>query len=341
MKTASWREASPKSAVESFPVAVPPAFKELIEQAEKEGDAKAAHALKRQVYPSRDENIILPCESSDPLGEAQYAVLPRLVHQYKSRALLISTSRCIGYCRYCFRRSLGSQHLNLISGDELEEVCGYIESHAEIEELLVSGGDPFSAPFDTLLSLLARLRKIRAQLVLRLCTRAPIFAPHLFTSARIAALRALRPIWLIPHINHPAELKLSQVECLASFVEVGIPVFSQTVLLQGVNDSASILRALFSSLVQIGVKPGYLFQCDLAPGTGHFRVPLGRALSIWRELEDELSGLSRPAFAVDLPEGGGKFPLSVAALKDCILSCSEDFIAVRRPNGKTYRYPLA
>ena len=331
MKEATWREAEPAAAVAGFPVAVPPAFAELIAEAEKAGNAEAAAALKREVYPSDEESAVLPRETSDPLGEARFAVLPRLVHQYKSRVLLLSTSRCIGYCRYCFRRGFASLEPNaqLIAGDELEEACGYIASHPEIEEALVSGGDPLSAPFDALLALLSRLRKIRPQLVLRLCTRAPIFAPNLFTEERVAALRELRPLWLVPHINHPAELGLKQRECVSLFVGSGLPVFSQTVLLQGVNDSAPCLHGLFSALVRIGVKPGYLFQCDMAPGTGHFRVPLGKALSLWRELTKELSGLSRPAFAVDLPAGGGKFPLAAAAFKDDILSCDDGGIVVR------------
>ena len=327
----SWRNAEPADAVARFPVAVPPAFAELIAEAEKSGDNAAAAALKREVYPSPEESAVLPCETSDPLGEARHAVLPRLVHQYKSRVLLLSTSRCIGYCRYCFRRSFASieQNAPLIAGDELEEVCRYIAARAEIEEVLVSGGDPLSAPFDALLSLLSSLRKIRPQLVLRLCTRAPIFAPLLFTKERIAALRELRPLWLVPHINHPSELGIRQVECLARFVDSGIPVWSQTVLLRDVNDSTPVLHELFAALVRLGVKPGYLFQCDLAPGTGHFRVPLTRALALWRELTLELSGLTRPAFAVDLAGGGGKFPLCAAAFKDDILSCSDEGIAVR------------
>ena len=331
MKEMSWREAAPADAVAGFPVAVPPAFAELIAEAEKAGDTDAAAALRREVCPSQEESAVLPCETSDPLGEARHAVLPRLVHQYKSRVLLLSTPRCIGYCRYCFRRSFASLEAGagLVAGEELEEACRYIEARAEIEEVLVSGGDPLSAPFDALLSLLARLRKIRPQLVLRLCTRAPIFAPHLFTEERVAALRELRPLWLIPHINHPAELGLKQRECVNLFVDGGIPVFSQSVLLRGVNDSVSVLHELFATLVRIGVKPGYLFQCDMAPGTAHFRVPLTQSLALWRELVNELSGLNRPAFAVDLAGGGGKFPLAAAAFKDDILSCSDEGIVLR------------
>lgn len=331
MKGASWRELDPALAASSFPFAVPPAFAGLIEEAERAGDGPSALALRRQVYPSQDEGEVSPSESSDPLGEARHAVLPCLVHQYKSRALLLSTSRCIGYCRYCFRRSFIAQRpsAGLIGGEELEAACRYIEARPEIEEVLISGGDPLSAPFLELFALLSRLRKIRPSLMLRLCTRAPVFAPELFSDERIAALRAFRPLWLIPHINHPAELGARQAACIESFVAAGIPVFSQTVLLRDVNDSPLLLHELFSSLARLGAKPGYLFQCDPAPGTSHFRLPLTQALALWRQLDPMLSGLSRPAFAVDLPGGGGKFPLSAAALKDEIISCGDEGLILR------------
>ena len=89
----------------------------------------------------------------------------------------------------------------------------------------------------------------------------------------------------------------------------GIPIQSQTVLLKNVNDDLSTLENLFNSLVELGIKPGYLFQCDLAKGTSHFRVPLDEACDLYAKLKDELSGLSLPKFAVDIPGGGGKFNL--------------------------------
>ena len=223
--------------------------------------------------------------------------------------------------------------------DETPEVLRYLTEHTEVEEVLVSGGDPFSAPFPEGAALLEQIRRIRPSLLIRLCTRAPVFAPELFSAEKTGVLRGFRPLWLIPHINHPAELGPAQRECLTSFVDAGIPVQSQTVLLRGVNDCAETLHGLFHALVCLGVKPGYLFQCDLAPGTAHFRVPLARAAALWKELRAGLSGLSLPKFAVDLPGGGGKFPLEAAVFAADIESFSADGLTVRKKSGGTYTYP--
>nr|MBP7479482.1 radical SAM protein [Spirochaetaceae bacterium] len=120
-------------------------------------------------------------------------------------------------------------------------------------------------------------------------------------------------LWVIPHINHPSEIsqKIS-VETrneIESLISAGIPVQSQTVLLRGVNDDVKTLHDLFHDLVCLGVKPGYLFQTDLAQGTSHFRVPLDKAVKLYEALRKEISGLSTPVFAIDLPGGGGKFNL--------------------------------
>ena len=199
-----------------------------------------------------------------------------------------------------------------------------------------------SGSFEQLSGLLTQLRAVTPQLLIRLCTRAPIFAPELFTDELITMLRAVRPLWVIAHINHPAELGTAQRNALLRCVDSGIPVQTQTVLLQGINDNPAILTELFHALVCMGIKPGYLFQLDLARGTSNFRVPLERAADIWNALRTQLSGLSLPQFAVDLPGGGGKFPLSALILHDSIVSPLHDGrFSARGIDGKVYTYPYA
>ena len=168
------------------------------------------------------------------------------------------------------------------------------------------------------------LRTIKEDLLIRLCTRAPIFAPELFTEELLNLLKKTKPLWLIPHINHPAELGAEQTNALNACIEAGIPIQSQTVLLKGVNDNEKTLIKLFHKLTCMGIKPGYLFQLDPAAGTSHFRVPLKEALELWERVEPKLSGLSRPQFAADLPGGGGKFPLSALIYSKKIIEQKED-----------------
>lgn len=268
-------------------------------------------AMYRQCIPSYNESHILDCELSDPLGAHRYQVCHRLVHQYENRCLLLTTARCFSYCRHCFRRCYAVQREGFIPEEELEPVCQYLCEHEEIQEILCSGGDPLTAKDDKLAWLFSRIRKVRSDILIRVCTRAPVFFPERFTPQFLSLLRSFRPLWVIPHINHPAEISplysRNTVSVFASLLNAGIPMQSQTVLLRGVNDSPAILAALFQQLVTMGIKPGYLFQGDLAPGTGHFRVPPKEGLVIYGKLRKLLSGLSCPVYAVDLPDGGGKF----------------------------------
>lgn len=316
MNEKNWRNLSAQQTIDAEqPVLISPAFNALIKQAETEAKKnpeyrKYAEALRRQVEFSEAETYIADYETADPLGEQKYCVTPYLVHQYENRVLLLTTGKCLAYCRYCFRRGFTARRKGCIAPEELQTVCSYISAQPQITEVLVSGGDPLSCEFDTLKTILTALRNLRQNLIIRLCTRSPIFAPELFTPPLTALLRSCRPLWLIPHINHPAELGTAQKAALTSCIEAGIPVQSQTVLLRGINDSIETLVALFHTLTCLGIKPGYLFQLDAAAGTSHFRVPLKNALDLWKILEKKLSGLSCPQFAADLPGGGGKFSLS-------------------------------
>lgn len=334
MSGTDWRS---DTAVPQFPRLVPPAFARLVDAA----DGPARLALSRQIEPSDDERILAPEETADPLGEGRFLVTPYLVHQYPNRVLALVTGKCLGHCRYCFRKSFTARSRGFLDKSEQNAITDYLVNSPAVREILVSGGDPLTVSADDLLGFLRELRNSRSDLLIRLCTRAPVFAPELFTPDFVAHLADLQPLWVIPHINHPAELGTAQRACITALRKEGIPQQSQTVLLRAVNDSPELLADLFHELVCLGVKPGYLFQCDLAPGTASFRVPLREGMRIWLRLRNMLSGLSLPAFAVDLPGGGGKFPLSVPALADRILSCpGDESFQIQGNDGKVYTYPF-
>ena len=332
---ADWRNPTESEAVLPLPEYVSPAFRTRIASAE----PAAAAALRRQVTASDAELSASEAERADPLGEARYCITPYLVHQYQNRVLLLTTGRCLSYCRYCFRREFTARSSGFISAAETEQVLNYLKENPKVQEILVSGGDPLSGSFTQIEYLLRQLRSVSPRLLIRLCTRAPIFAPELFTDKLIALLRSVRPLWIIAHINHPAELGTAQREALSHCIDSGLSVQTQTVLLQNINDEPAVLADLFHTLVCMGIKPGYLFQADLARGTAGFRVPLEKAAQIWKELRRKLSGLSLPQFAVDLPGGGGKFPLSALMLhKDIITPLQDGCFSARGIDGNIYTY---
>jgi lysine 2,3-aminomutase len=274
-----------------------------------------------------------PFALDDPLGEERYRVTGRLVHQYRDRALLLAGGICAGYCRYCFRHA--RMNGAFISGAEFEPVLSYLESRAGIREILVSGGDPLTADGGKLEELFGKLRKARPDILIRICSRVPVTDPKRLGPQTIELFRRHRPLRLVTHINHAKELSPDARMLLASLVEAGIPVHVQTVLLKGINDNAETLALLFRECLNLGLSPYYLFQLDLAPGTAHFRVPLKKGLAIHRELERQISGLALPAYAVDLPGGGGKIRLN----EDVIAGEEDGVLLLKGPDGKLWRYP--
>ena len=309
-----------------------------------ENAGKDYFGILNQVIPSEKENEIFSIETEDPLGAKNYSVTPYFIHQYKNRGLILTTSNCFAYCRYCFRKDYVSCNNSFIDDSALGEICDYLEKNPQIKELLFSGGDPLVLSDERLDSMIQKIKSIRPKMIIRLCSRAIFFSPERITDKFISMIKKYSGIWFIPHINHPFEVDKNfaknSVDAIIRLRNAGIPIQSQTVLLKNINDDLSTLENLFNSLVELGIKPGYLFQCDLAKGTSHFRVPIDDACDLYSKLKDELSGLSLPKFAVDIPGGGGKFNLEnlIQTENKFTITQDEEFYFFEKEN-KVYKYP--
>ena len=295
-----------------------------------------AGPVARQFSASDLESIVNTNELADPLGEDTHTPVSRLVRKYDTRAVLLVTDTCAAHCRYCFRKTYTGGARGSVTNDELYAVCEYLADHAEISELLLSGGDPLSLSTLRLEEVLAAIRNCRADLVFRVCTRIPVVSPSMIGKPTIHVLRRYAPVWIVVQVNHPSELVAPAAECVARFTESGIPVVSQTVLLRGVNDETEILAELFETLIARGVKPYQLFQADLVPGTSHFRVPLERGVSIYESLKRTISTLALPLYSVDAPGGGGKIPLGLTSLD----RTDDGYYLLDGLDGEVYSYPI-
>jgi len=267
--------------------------------------------LRRQAIPTTDEDVRVEGENLDPLAEVSHSIFPRLIHRYTNRVALLVTDRCVLYCRHCFRRRFTAGGELGVSDSELQEIGSYLSVHPEIREILLTGGDPLTLSDVRLEQIITTLRKVRNDLVIRLCTRMPVTYPARVTDELVARLRPFTSpaLFLMTQFNHFREVTPESRRAIDRFVDAGIPVMNQSVLLRGVNDNVDTLERLMNDLVAIRVKPYYLFQGDLVGGTAHLRVPLEQGLEIERMLRERLSGLAMPQYAVDLPNGGGKVPL--------------------------------
>jgi lysine 2,3-aminomutase len=323
---AAWIDSLP--ATGGLPLAATPYYLSL-------SSGEAGDPIRAQVLPDPREALYSPLDSPDPLGDTRHSPLPRMVHHYRNRVLLLANGECASYCRHCFRRHFAGSDRAYLAGAELSPILDYLSAHDEVEEILVSGGDPLVADDDTVLGLLSALREAKPRAILRLCTRACATLPQRFTEPLVEGLSALGPLWVATQFNHPAELSDRARAAVSALLRSGIPVLNQSVLLRGVNDSAATLAELSRLLLAAGVKPYYLFQGDLASGTAHRRVSLWRGREIYRELSGLVSGLGLPAYAVDLPSGGGK----VRVMEALGEAGADGYARARGSDGALYAYP--
>lgn len=287
-----------------------------------------------QYVPRPGELVVRPYESADPIGDNRFRVAARLVHHYRDRALMLVNDRCATYCRHCFRRHFTGNGGGRITESELAEACAYLERTPEIREVLLSGGDPLMLSDRELEVVLGRLKAVREDYTIRICTRLPVVLPARITPELCDLFSQFEGLWAIIHTNHPREVTAEFRRAVRRLVRCGVPVLNQAVLLRGINDDTATLEELFRSLVQSGVKPYYLFQGDLAAGTSHFRVPIERGLELMSELRSRISGIALPTYAVDLPGGGGKVPV-----ESSLLRIETDAYVFRGPGNEEYRYP--
>jgi lysine 2,3-aminomutase len=295
--------------------------------------------VRRQTIPQAEEIVPFTGMMEDSLAEDQHSPVPGLVHRYPDRVLMLVTTQCASYCRFCTRsRLVGDAHRAPNSSD-FERQLAYIAATPEIRDVLISGGDPLTLPDHLLERILSRLREIPHVEVIRIGTRVPGFLPQRITPELTTMLAKYHPLWMNIHFNHPKELTPEVAEALARLANAGIPLGSQTVLMAGINDCPNVMMALMHRLVRLRVRPYYLYQCDLVHGAGHFRTPVAKGLEIMEALRGHTSGFAIPTFVIDAPEGGGKVPL----LPNYLLSMSESKVVLRNYEGfiTAYTQPTA
>ncbi len=295
--------------------------------------------IRRQVVPTTHELVPYEAEMEDSLAEEAQSPLPGLVHRYPDRVLMLVTTQCASYCRYCTRsRLVGDPHAQFSSADYQRQIA-YIAAHPEVRDVLVSGGDPLTLPVRVLEQILSGLRAIPHVEVIRIGTRVPAFLPQRIDDELVQMLRRYHPLWMNIHFNHPKELAPEVEQALAKLADAGIPLGSQSVLLAGINDCPNIIKELGHKLVKNRVRPYYLYQCDMVHGAGHFRTPVAKGIEIMEALRGHTSGFAIPTYVIDAPAGGGKIPI----LPNYLLSMSESKVVVRNYEGfiSTYAQPTA
>ncbi len=307
-----------------FPLRITPYYLSLIK---KEGDP-----IWKQSIPDIQE--LYGSGFDDPLHEEEDSPVRCITHRYPDRVLFYVSAFCAMYCRFCTRKRKVSDPLSVKECD-LNNGIHYIQNHPEIRDVIVSGGDPFLLEDEAIDHILGQLRAIPHIQILRIGTRTPVTLPHRITSSLCAILKKYHPLFINTHFNHPNEITPESSEACRKLADAGIPLGNQSVLLKGVNDNPAVMKLLMQKLLQIRVKPYYIYQADLVKGTEHFRTSVQKGLKIIESLRGFTSGLAVPHYVIDAPKGGGK----IALIPNSLIAENSDEIILQNYEHNLYRYP--
>lgn len=293
--------------------------------------------VRQQVVPKASEMVPFTSMMEDSLAEDKHSPVPGLVHRYPDRVLMLVTTQCASYCRYCTRSRIVGDPSATFSREEFEMQLEYLRRTPQVRDVLLSGGDPLVLAPRILEEILSRLREIPHIEILRIGSRVPVFLPMRVTAQLTDMLSKFHPFWINIHVNHPNEITTELAEACDCLTRAGVPLGNQAVLLRGVNDNLHIQRELVHKLTRMRVRPYYLYQCDLVEGAGHFRTAVAKGIEIMEGLRGHTSGFAVHQYMIDAPGGGGKIPIS----PNYMLSMSDHKIVLRNFEGfiTTYEEP--
>jgi len=271
-----------------FPIKIPLEYAELIDQ------TNPNDPLLKQVMPQPKTGQIGFCPA--PLNDEDNSPVAGLIHKYRNRVLLITSQVCVIHCQYCFRQNFNyTEHDALSNWSEIEQ---YIRQDSNINEVILSGGDPLSLSDEKLEKLIQNIENIENVTALRIHTRSLVAIPSRITDklVKILAKTALKVV-LVTHINHANEMSEAFIKNIANFENVTL--LNQSVLLKGVNDNLNSLKTLSLKLFEAGILPYYLHMLDQVSGAENYFVKEQVALILHQQLQAELSGYLVPRLVRD------------------------------------------
>lgn len=284
----------------SYPILIPLTFAQKIKFAGKDS------SLWKQFIPSNEEN--LHEGNLDPIGDIKHAKGHGIIHRYKSRILYTPTPFCPIACRYCFRKNeLSSQHS--IFKQNLTALKNYLLNHKEVNEVILTGGDPLMISNSKLIEIFEVLSLANIKFV-RIHTRTPIILPARIDDEFINLLerfsKKFTKVIFILHTNHSDEIDHEVFEALNKLRKIPIKKCTQSVLLKNINNNEQELIKLFYKALDCDFTPYYLHHPDKAKGAMHFWIPLEEGRKIYAKLRSELPGWALPHYIIDHPSGAGK-----------------------------------
>lgn len=276
------------------PVNIPRYYLSLIDRSDPDDP------IRRMCFPSAEELVVAGAmgeTTADPYGDDKHDKGNGVLHKYDYTALIVATECCAMYCRHCFRRRIVGRPDGSARGD-FSGALRYVADHPEINNVILSGGDPLMLSTPALRTMLEGLADIAHVDFVRIGSRTPVTYPlRLFDDGLIDLLRDFngrKALYIATHFNHAREITPTATEAIRRLRDCGATVNNQAVLLRGVNDTADGIVELMNGLLRIGVNPYYLYQCmPVSRVRHHFQIPLRQGIDIVDRARARLNGYGK------------------------------------------------
>ena len=251
--------------------------------------------IRRIVIPTTEELEVWG--KLDASNESKYMKVHGLEHKYPDTALLLVTDVCGIYCRFCFRKRLFMNDNDEVARD-VSEGLEYIRNHPEINNVLLTGGDPLVLATFKLEKILKALADIPHVRIVRIGTKMlavnpfrVIDDPELLDLFDWFNTHTGKKLYLMNHFNHPRELTKEAKEAIGLVQKTGTTLTNQTPILKGINDDVQTLKELLEELSFIGVPPYYVFQCRPTAGNKTYSTTIEETIDLVEEVRSRMSGL--------------------------------------------------
>ena len=288
--------------------------------------------IRRQVIPTMEElTDDIPLLDVDPLEELAHSPVKNVIHNYNDRVAFCIAADCAVYCRYCLRKRMVGDGEWSLNRSEITEGIDYLRKTSSIRDVLLTGGDPLTLNNRDLAWVIEELRKINHIEIIRIGSRFPVLNPFRIDDELCDILKEHHPVWFNTHFNHKKELTNDAASAIDKLLSAGVPVGNQTVLLKGINNTTEDLIDLFRGLVNMRVRPYYLYQAQLIGGTKQFRTTIEEGMNLMASLRGKISGFAIPTYVLDTPYG--KVPLTPNGFK----GRDGDMVRVESYSGRVWK----
>ncbi|MGW8193393.1 MAG: KamA family radical SAM protein [Desulforhopalus sp.] len=238
--------------------------------------------------------------SMDFMLERDTTPVEGITRRYPNIVILKPVLTCPQICVYCQRNWQIEDVYSpqaVLTPKKLDKAIEWIKERPEINEVLITGGDPLLLPDTQLDSLLARIAAIDSVIRIRIGTRTPVTLPQRITDSLVRLLSAYhvpghREMIVITHFEHTTEITQDSMAAVQKFRQFGIGVYNQLVY-TFYNSRRFEAASLRQQLRLIGVTPYYTFNTKGKEETDSYRVPIARLLQEQQEEARLLPGTVR------------------------------------------------